>query len=237
MKKLVWHSEAVYITAVVMLAFAVAMLTAANFGVSMIVAPAYLLSLRVSFLSFGQAEYVIQALLFVVLCLVLRRFRVVYLFSFFTGLFYGAVLDLWRLLPCFDPQVTPPGSMALWLRIVMFVGGVLLTSLSVALFYKTYLYPQVNDLFVKAVTRKYGNKKVPLNNFIYLYFLLNALVLTFAFFGKPMGVSFGTLLMAVCNGTVIGLFGKGIDRLFVIQPLFKSFAAHFDLKRENAAKT
>lgn len=237
MKKLVWHSEAVYITAVVMLAFAVAMLTAANFGVSMIVAPAYLLSLRVSFLSFGQAEYVIQAMLFVVLCLVLRRFRVVYLFSFFTGLFYGAVLDLWRLLPCFDPQVTPPGSMALWLRIVMFVGGVLLTSLSVALFYTTYLNPQVYDFFVKAVSGKYGIKTVRFKTCFDLSFLLIAAVMTFAFFGKPVGVSFGTLLMAVCNGTIIGLFGKGIDRFFVIQPLFKSFAAHFVLKQEITAKT
>ena len=45
------------------------------------------------------------------------------------------------------------------------------------------------------------------------------------------------MLTAVCNGTLIGIIGKGIDRVFVIQPLFKSFAAHFVLKREIAAKT
>ena len=234
MKKIIWHSEAVYITAVLMLAFAVAMMTAANFGVSMIVAPAYLLSCRVTALSFGQAEYVIQAGLFLVLCLAMRRFRPIYLFSFFTGLFYGAVLDLWRLLPCFDPQVTPPGSMAVWLRIVMFVGGVLLTSLSVSLFYKTYLYPQVYDFFVKAVSGKYGIRTVRFKTCFDLSFLLIAVVMSFAFFGKPVGVSFGTLLMAVCNGTLIGMFGKEIDRVFEIQPLFKSFAAHFVINREIA---
>ena len=58
--------------------------------------------------------------------------------------------------------------------------------------------------------------------------------MSFAFFGKPVGVSFGTLLMAVCNGTLIGMFGKGIDRVFEIQPLFKSFAAHFVINREIA---
>ena len=60
-KKLKIPSEAVYILAVALLSLAVAMISAANFGVSMIVAPAYLLSLKLEFLTFGQAEYVIQA--------------------------------------------------------------------------------------------------------------------------------------------------------------------------------
>ena len=55
MKKITLHSEFVYFLAIVLLAFAVALLTAADFGISMIVAPAYLLSLNTRFLSFGQA--------------------------------------------------------------------------------------------------------------------------------------------------------------------------------------
>ena len=74
-KKLKIPSEAVYILAVALLSLAVAMLTAANFGVSMIVAPAYLLSLKLEFLTFGQAEYVIQAGLFVVFCIAMRGFK------------------------------------------------------------------------------------------------------------------------------------------------------------------
>ena len=54
------HSEMIYLLAIFLLALAVAMLTAADFGISMIVAPAYLLSLKTGFLTFGQAEYVIQ---------------------------------------------------------------------------------------------------------------------------------------------------------------------------------
>ena len=54
-------SEIGYLAAIVLLSLAVAMLSAADFGISMIVAPAYLLSLKLPFLSFGQAEYVIQA--------------------------------------------------------------------------------------------------------------------------------------------------------------------------------
>ena len=150
-KKVKVSSEGAYLAAIVLLALAVAILSAADFGISMIVAPAYLLSMKLSVLSFGQAEYVIQAGLFIVLCFVLRKFRPVYLFSFETCLIYGWILDLWRKIPFFNPSTTPPGSMALWLRIAMFVFGMALTSFSVALFFKTYLYPQVYDFFVKAV--------------------------------------------------------------------------------------
>ena len=90
--------------AVVLLAFAVALLSAADFGISMIVAPAYLLSLKLSALSFGQAEYVIQVGIFLVLCVALRKFRWVYLFSFGTCLLYGLVLDAWRQIPFFHPR-------------------------------------------------------------------------------------------------------------------------------------
>lgn len=47
-------SEIGYLAAIVLLSLAVAMLSAADFGISMIVAPAYLLSLNLQFLSFGQ---------------------------------------------------------------------------------------------------------------------------------------------------------------------------------------
>ena len=127
-KKLKIPSEAVYILAVALLSLAVAMISAANFGVSMIVAPAYLLSLKLEFLTFGQAEYVIQAGLFVVFCIAMRGFKIVYLSSFATCLVYGAALDLWRCIPFFDPAVTPPGSMSVPIRIMLFALGTVLTS-------------------------------------------------------------------------------------------------------------
>ena len=61
-------SEIAYFAAIILLSLAVAILSAADFGISMIVAPAYLLSLKTSFLSFGQAEYGVQACVFALLC-------------------------------------------------------------------------------------------------------------------------------------------------------------------------
>ena len=230
MPKLKIHSETLYFAAIVLLAFSVAMLTAANFGISMIVAPAYILSLKTGFLTFGQAEYVLQAGLFIVFCLVMRKFKAVYLSSFVTCLIYGAVLDLWRRLPIFNPNVTVPGSMPMPLRIVMFVFGILLTSLSIACFFKTYLYPQVYDFFVKGVSAKFHIKRSFFKTCFDLSCLAVGSAMTLLFFGKFVGISFGTLFMALINGTVIGFFGKILDKVLDVTPFFPKFTAHFSLE-------
>ena len=228
-RKIKISSEITYFAAILLLSLAVAILSAADFGISMIVAPAYLVSLKTSFLSFGQAEYVVQALVFIVLCIILGKFRFVYFFSFGTCLIYGFVLDLWRKIPFLNPAATPPGSMNLPLRIAMFVIGMILTSFSVALFFKTYLFPQVYDFFVKAVSAKYGIKLPLLKTIVDLSCLTASVIMTFAFFGEIKGIGWGTLIIALLNGTVIGFFSKLLDRAFDFQATFPKFAALFKL--------
>ena len=213
-------AELAYAGAVLILSFAVAMVASANFGVSMVVAPAYILSLRVDALTFGQSEYIVQALLFLVLCLLLRQVRLTFFFSFFTCLIYGAVLDLWRLvIPLFNPAVTPPGSMAFPLRCVLFAGGMILTAFSVALFYRTYLYPQVYDFFVKAVCERFPFDRTKFKICFDAGCLLIAVLLTLVFFGRFNGIGVGTLIMTALNGVLIGLFGKILDRFFTFPAL------------------
>lgn len=231
-KRIPVSSELTYILAIILLALAVAILTTADFGISMIVAPAYLLSLKVGVITFGQAEYIIQAGVFIVLCIVLRKFRPVYLMSFVTCLIYGSVLDLWRSVPCFDPSRTEPGSMELWLRILLFIIGVLLTSFSVALFFKTYLYPQVYDFFVKSVSLRYGIKVSVFKTAVDLTLLLVSTVMTLCFFKSFVGLNWGTLVMATLNGTIIGFFSKLLDRFFEFKPVFNKFSSYFELDKK-----
>ncbi len=231
-KKIKINSEATYLVAILLLSLSVAMLTSANFGISMIVAPAYLLSLKVEFLTFGRAEYVIQAVIFLILCLVIRKFRPIYLTSFLTCLIYGLALDLWRMIPFFNTSLTPPESLALWIRILLFVGGFILTGFSVALFFKTYFYPQVYDFSVKCVTARYHFKMFVVKTSVDFTMLGIGLIMTFCFFGKLVGIGWGTLVMAVLNGTTIGLFSKLFDHFFEFKPAFPKFASFFDLTFE-----
>ena len=235
-KKIIINSEATYIVAILLLSLSVAMLTTADFGISMIVAPAYLLSLKVNFLTFGQAEYVIQAIFFILLCLVIRKFKPIYLTSFMTCLIYGLALDLWRMIPFFNSSVTSPESLALWIRILLFIGGVLLTGFSVALFFKTYFYPQVYDFSVKCITARYRFKMFIVKTGVDFSMLGIALIMTFCFFGKLVGIGWGTLVMAVLNGTIIGLFSKLLDHCFEFKPALSKFASFFDLGFEAKEK-
>ena len=78
MKKRKISSEFVYFTGAIILAFATALLTASDLGLSMVIAPAYIVSLKFDFLTFGQAEYIVQGILFVAFCAVVRKVKLTY---------------------------------------------------------------------------------------------------------------------------------------------------------------
>ena len=224
-------SEAAYLPTIILIAFSVALTAAADLGVSMIVAPAYILSLKFGFLTFGLAEYIVQGLLFVVFCIIMKKVKLVYFTSFITGLIYGFILDMWRkFVPFLNPEAIAPGSQPMWLRIIFLVVGMTLTSLAVALFFKIYIYPQVYDFFVKGLIEI---KKIPTRRIktgFDMCCLGVALILSFALFGKLNGIGWGTAVMTLFNGTLIALFEKLLDRFFIFEPKFKRFAALFELK-------
>lgn len=229
-KKIKLHSELVYAAAILILSFAVAMLSAANFGVSMIVAPAYIISQKTGFLTFGQSEYLVQGVLFIVFCVLMKRVKASFFSSFVTCIIYGAVLDLWRIaIPMFNPNVTEPGSMSMPIRIIFFIVGVVLTSFSVMLFFKTYLYPQVYDFFVKGVSAKYRINRTKFKTCFDGSCLVVSCVMTLIFFKGFVGVGVGTLIMTVINGPLIGFFDKTFDKYFCVVPLARNFAKGFDL--------
>lgn len=97
MKQRICYREYCYVAGLLTMALGAACMTRADFGLSMIVAPAYLLHVKVSeflpFFTFGFAEAVFQIVLLALMCLLLRRFRVSYLFSFVTAVLYGLCLD------------------------------------------------------------------------------------------------------------------------------------------------
>ncbi|MBR7150372.1 MAG: hypothetical protein IKD01_05085, partial [Oscillospiraceae bacterium] len=66
-EKKVFYTEAAYVIGILGLALGTAFMERPDFGVSMVVAPAYLLHLKISqffpFYSFGMSEYMLQLVL------------------------------------------------------------------------------------------------------------------------------------------------------------------------------
>lgn len=229
-KKIRICSEAVYVLAVVTLSFATAMLAAADLGLSMVVAPAYIVSLKVPFLTFGQAEYVTQGVVFLLFCVLMRKIKPLYFCSFLSGFIYGLVLDFWRMaVPHFNPEVCAPGSLPLSLRLVYFVVGFFINSLGVTLYFKTYFYPQVYEFFVKGISGRFG---IELSRFKIGYDIVSlivAVILSMALLGRIKGIGPGTVVLACLNGLLIGFYGRVFDRYVDTYPMWKGLAERFEL--------
>ena len=209
-----FSAELAYVLGILFVAWGVVLMEKAGFGVSMVVAPAYLLYRWLSptwgFVTFGMAEYCLQAVLLAVMCLVLRRFRVSYLFSFVTAVIYGFVLDGCMALIAFLPAA------AIWQRAAWYVLGLLLCALGVSLMFHTYISPEAYELFVKEVSGRFG---VNINRFKTGYDLVSCAVAValsfFAFgFGVFVGVRWGTVLCALVNGFTIGRFSALLEKRF-----------------------
>lgn len=97
-KKIRKMNEISWLLGIVLCTLGVCLCTKANFGLSMIAAPPYIIHLRMVKLfpwySQGTSEYLWQGILLIVLCIAVRRFRVRYLFSFLTAFLSGNMLDL-----------------------------------------------------------------------------------------------------------------------------------------------
>ena len=130
-KKIGKMNEAAWVIGIFVCSLGVCLCTKADFGLSMIAAPPYILhyALRGIFPWFtqGRAEYVWQAVLLLGMCLAVRRFRWRYLLSFGTAVIAGRVIDLWFLvLGGNAPYETMPA------RIAAFAAGVILTAIAIA---------------------------------------------------------------------------------------------------------
>lgn len=218
MKKIRIRDELVYLSGAVILSLATAVLSAAGFGMSVIVSPAYLISLRVPFLTFGQAEYIVQGILFIIFCITMKQIRLLYLGSFLSGMIYGFLLDMWRLLvPYFNPDVYAPGTLPVHIRVIFFIIGFFINALGATLYFKNRFYPQVYEFFVKGISEKYH---IDLSKFklkFDLMFLILSVSISFIMYHKLVGIGIGTLIMACLNGPLIGVYSKWFDKHFEVK--------------------
>ena len=231
MKKIDKSSELLWILGIVFVALGVAICSKANLGVSMIAAPAFVVSEALASLcglfSVGVTEYVIQGIILVILCIVVRRFKWTYLLAFAVAVIYGYTLNLfiWLLSGAsFD---------AIWLRWIMLIVGDVITAFGVACFFRTYMPLQVFELFVAEVKNKF-NLELSKTKWIFdISLLIISMMLALSLFGDAdsfdwstigyssfHSIGLGTLVTTAINSPIIALMGKLIDRLFDPSPRF-----------------
>ena len=211
MKKSVFYTEIAYILALSLLAIGTALTAYGGFGISMVVAPAYILHLKISqalpFFTFGVAGYTLQAAVLVIMMLCLRKIKPVYFLSFVVAVCYGFVLDGAMLLVGLLPE-------NLLLQVILYAAGAVTCCGGLGLLFTTYLPPEAYELFVKELSAK-RKKPIPTIKTIYdCCSLFLAIVLSLLFFGTIRGIGIGTVICAFVYGFLIRLFQKIYGRWF-----------------------
>ena len=213
--KRVFYSELAYVIGIITLALGTAFMERADFGMSMVVAPAYLLHLKISqfipFFSFGMSEYIFQALLLAALSVIAGKIKGSYLLSFVTAVIYGIVLDAMMTLVALLPF-----SGMVW-RAVFYAAGLVICSVGVALLLHTYFPPEAYELVVKECSQKF-NMTIGKTKTIYdCCSCVLAIILSLSFFGAFVGVKWGTVICAIINGWLIGRISRFLESRFVLK--------------------
>ena len=227
MKKKNFYSELSYITGMLLLPLGIVFMEKANLGLSTVAAPAYLLYRKISpvlsFYTFGISEFFLQVLVLIVMVCILKKFRLPFLFSFITTFLFSRVLDFYMLIFPF------PAPETLFLRIVFFAIGDILSLIGVCFFFRTYISPEVYDIFVRDLALHFN---IPISRFktgFDCVFAAIGITLSFSFYGfwQFEGVKIGTLFCAVFNGTIIGWIGALLDRYFDFPARWAKFQKYF----------
>ena len=231
MKKISKSSELLWLLGIIFVALGVSICSKANLGVSMIAAPAFVIYEAIapfwSGFSVGMTEYLIQALLLVILCIIIRKFNWRFLLAFAVAFGYGYVLDffLWAFEGISFDYV--------WLRWIMLIVGDCATAFGVACFFKTYMPLTVYELFVSETSNAF---KININKIKWLFdisLLLISIILTITLFGDFLSfdwstifyasfhsIGFGTIITTIINSPIISIMSKIIDKIFDTSPRF-----------------
>lgn len=221
MKKKIFYREWAYVFGLIIMAFASAFSEKAGFGMSMVVAPAYILHLKLSELfswfSFGVAEYIFQGFLVLLTIIIIRKVKLSYFLSFVTAIIYGTLLDFAMSVVSYLPNDT------FFVRAIWYVIGVVACSFAVSLFFHTYLSPEVYELIVKEISSTF---KLNINKVKTSYDCIStvlSIVLSFAFFGFGVfrSVGVGTIICALINGFLIGNCSKLLNHFFEFKNALK----------------
>lgn len=222
MKKKTFYTEVSYALGLVIMAFAAAFTAKADFGMSMVVAPAYILHLKVSELlpwfTFGVAEYCFQGVLVLLTVIIMKKLKLTYFLSFVTAVLYGTLLDIAMNI------IAPLPEEDFIIRVIWYVVGTVLCSFAVSLFFHTYLSPEAYELIVKELSVKTGFNINRIKTAYDCISTLLGIVLSFAFFGFGVfeGVGIGTVLCAFFNGFLIGRFSALLEKNFEFRNRFNA---------------
>lgn len=213
-------NELAWVIGIVLSTLGIALYTKADFGLSMIAAPAYIIHSKMinyfDWYSQGTSEYIFQTILIIALSVIMLRFKKSYILSFLTAIVSGVVLDGWFLLMHGN---APFESMAI--RIIAFIFGEISLTIAIAFFFRTTLPVQIYELIVNEISEKKNLEKNKVKQLYDVFMLVLSLALALVLNKSFQGLGIGTIIITIINAPLIKIFGDILDRVFSFESLFK----------------
>ena len=226
MKKSVFYKEIAYVFAILFIALGVALAAKAGFGVSMIAAPTYTFHLWLSqytnIITLGTLDYIFQGMVITATVIIVRKFKISYLFSFATSVFSGLAIDF-----CFW-VVAPLSAETFAARIIFFCASVISCAFGVSCIFHAYVSPAGHELFVKEVSSHFGKDIHKIKTGYDVSFLILSVVLNLLLFRGFVGIGIGTLITALANGPLIAVFARFLEKRFEFKAVFPKLEEYFE---------
>lgn len=232
MIKIKKSNELLWLFGIIFVALGVSICSKADLGVSMIAASAFIISEALSgisqFFTVGATEYIIQGVLLIILCFVIRKFDWRFLLSFVVAVIYGYTLDLFLWL---INGITLDTVALRWIALII---GDIITAFGVACFFRTYMPLQVYELFVSEVSKKFKIVITRVKSGFDISLLTISIILALTlfddikeykwseiYFASFHNLGAGTIITTLINAPLIALAGKFIDKFFDNSPRFE----------------
>ena len=214
MKKITKIGEASWVVGNILCAIGNCLVSKSAFGLSAIIAPAFILNRKIGFLSVGVCEYIIQGLLLALCCILIGKFKGKFIATICNILFYGACFDI------VNSLLSPIVPVTIISRIVVAAIGTLITGFAIALMLRTYIPPSAYEIFVKEVAEAKNIEVSKMKLIFDASMLFITIVLMFALLGGFYIDILGplTVIAAFLNSVLIKFFGKIIDKYCDFSP-------------------
>ena len=207
--------EASWIIGNILCALGNCLVSKSAFGLSAIIAPAFILHEKLDFLTIGFCEYIIQGILLTLCCIIIGKFKFQFIATICNIIFYGAAFDIIDrlILASFNPSDIPS-------RILLAIIGTIVTSFAVALMLRTYIPPSIYEIFVKEVAVAKGFKVIKTKLVFDASMLALSFILMFLLIGEFRFDFIGilTIISAFLNSILIAFFGKFMDKYLYFAP-------------------
>ncbi|MBR3845812.1 MAG: hypothetical protein IKM40_04490 [Clostridia bacterium] len=213
-KKITKMGEASWVVGNILCAIGNCLVSKSAFGLSAIIAPAFIMHEKIGFLSVGVCEYIIQGLLLALCCILIGKFKGKFIATICNILFYGACFDIVNSLLS---SITPVSIVS---RILVAAIGTLITGFAIALMLRTYIPPSAYEIFVKEVSDAKGielsRMKLVFDGSMLALSILMMLLLLGEFRFDMIGAL--TVISAFLNSVLIGFFGRILDKYCDFSP-------------------